>query len=240
MAEAVDGVRFFGVEVGVVRIGNSAMAPVFNVVVRPNDLQKAEGSGVQVSDVNLARRAFLDQVMEGVAAHIPGFKPPTGPSYQNSVAFRSGPFGYFAIVFTREQQLRIEAYLDCGDRDRNKRLFDEFFDNRGTWEQASGLPLVWDRLDEARASRIAAYDSFWLPGGEANREAATQEAVIRTVGLLKALEGPLRARGSAQGGDSPECVITAPFDGRCTRKRDASGLRPDGELGEHGGQSRAD
>jgi hypothetical protein len=193
----LDGIRFFGVELGIVRIGTSPPAPVFNVVVRPNDLQKADTGSPpgEVSDANIARRQFLDQVMDGVAQTMPGFRRPGG-TYRSYVTFRSGPFGIFSITFTRDQRLRVEVYLDCGNRHRNKILFDELYAARGRWESALGFTLAWERIDEARASRIASYLDFWLPGGEADAEMATQWATARTLKMLDVFEKYLRTRAT--------------------------------------------
>ena len=193
----VDGIRFFGVELSVVRIGGSPPAPVFNVVVRPNDLQKAETGGPpgEPTETSIARRQFLDDVMQRVVAAMPGFRPPSGPSWQSSMWFRSGPFGNFTLSFTREHRLRVEAYLDTGDRDVNKAFFDELYADRAEWERRLDHAVEWERLDAARASRIASYKEFWLPGGEDQAEEAASWAADRIVSMVRVLESTLRQRG---------------------------------------------
>lgn len=204
----LDGVRFFGVELGVVRIGTSPLAPVFNVVVRPNDLQKADAGSTsgEVSDANTARRQFLDRVMDGLIQNLPGFRRPIG-TYRNGVSFRSGPFGSFVVVFTRDRRLRVEAYLDCGNGSRNKALFDELHAAHEAWEKALGFPLAWERIDDARASRVASYLNFWLPGGEADADQAVQWATARTLKMLEVLEKHLRTRAAHIKSTSPQAGV---------------------------------
>jgi hypothetical protein len=204
----LDGVRFFGVELGVVCIAGSPPAPVFNVVVRPNDLQKAEGGAPpgEMSDANIARREFFDDVLARVSTDIQGFRKPSGSSYQGYVTFRSGPFGYFSLTFTREHRLRAEVYLDSGDAKRNKALFDELATARDRWEQSLGFTLEWDRLNDAKASRLARYLDFWLPGGEDQAEAAAEWATQTTVALISTFESTLRSR--AQALRAPDVVTT--------------------------------
>ena len=54
-------------------------------------------------------------------------------------------------------RVRAEAYIDFGEADANKALFDRLRRNRDALEQAFGEPLSWEWLDERRASRIAVY-----------------------------------------------------------------------------------
>ncbi len=70
------GVDFFGVEVGVVQIGETGpRAPVFEVVARPNDWQKAVkevggirggGSGPAISPLNATRQDLYAEVLTAV------------------------------------------------------------------------------------------------------------------------------------------------------------------------------
>jgi hypothetical protein len=59
-----DGVYFFGVELGVVRIDGSPPAPIFRVVARPNDWQKAVKSGTGISAVAQSRHDFFERLIE--------------------------------------------------------------------------------------------------------------------------------------------------------------------------------
>jgi len=59
--------------------------------------------------------------------------------------------------FTRRKELRIELYLDCGNKEQNKQRFDELLARKGEIEAAIGEPLRWERLENKRACRIAVY-----------------------------------------------------------------------------------
>jgi Domain of unknown function (DUF4268) len=61
-------------------------------------------------------------------------------------------------AFTRRKQLRIEVYLDSGDRDSTKAVFDGLFARKDRLEEVFGEPLQWERLDLKRACRIAVYN----------------------------------------------------------------------------------
>ena len=45
-------------------------------------------------------------------------------------------------------------YVDSGDRDWNKGLFDQLYDRKDGLEVEVGAPLEWERLDERIASRV--------------------------------------------------------------------------------------
>ena len=62
-----------------------------------------------------------------------------------------------AAAFARRRRLRIEIYIDYGDRQRNKACFDLLYSQKEHLEQVVGEPLAWERLDQKRACRIAAY-----------------------------------------------------------------------------------
>jgi CBS domain-containing protein len=59
--------------------------------------------------------------------------------------------------FARRKRLRIELYLDCGDKDTNKQRFEQLLARKSEIEQVVGEPLEWERLDNRRACRVAAY-----------------------------------------------------------------------------------
>lgn len=59
--------------------------------------------------------------------------------------------------FARGGRFRVELYIDQGDKEANKRIFDGLFRQRDEIESGIGEELSWERLDQRRASRIAAY-----------------------------------------------------------------------------------
>ena len=71
--------------------------------------------------------------------------------------------GYLAFSFARYERLRVEFYIDTGEKEKNKRLFDAFYLHKDEMQaEVKGIPrsLEWERMDDKRASRIA----FYHPG----------------------------------------------------------------------------
>ncbi|MGW5148212.1 DUF4268 domain-containing protein [Rhodococcus koreensis] len=192
---------FFGVEVGIVRIGNGPSAPVFDIVSRPNDWQKTVKTAGNAAEaraatpVNAARQALFTDILTAANTRQPAIAVPT-PKKGNWIAFASGPFGNWGLVIS-DDRLRVEAYLDTYNGDINNALFDEFAANSTAWQDQCGLELSWDRLEDRRASRIAAQKPVDLDD-PADREAARKWGVDTLVAMYNALNTPLRAAAKAR------------------------------------------
>ena len=201
------GINFFAVELGVVQIGNSGpRAPVFEIVARPNDWQKAVKTATgasAASGLNALRQDVFAEVMTAVNAKRPSIRIPSRGT-GNWIAFASGPFGSWAFTAPTEHSVRVEAYLDTGSLDTTKALYDDFDAERQHWQQITGIELSWEPLPDRRACRIAAYRDFDL----ANQRAEAIDWLTDTlIHLHDALNEPLRntakTRASTRLGTSP-------------------------------------
>lgn len=209
-----EGVSFFGVEVGIVQIGSGPRAPVFDVVARPNDWQKhvkaVAGGGPQpdITPLNEVRQEFFLEALTEIAVARPGIRIPSKQS-ANWLSFASGPFGYWAISVTQDRRIRLEAYLDNGDQERNKRLFDYARSSI----VAPELDIIWERLDARRASRIACYYDEVPPFDDAARRPALEWAVSTFGSLYETYNATLR-KMATELRNSPQAmaqdVLTAP------------------------------
>jgi hypothetical protein len=193
-------VKFFGVEISLVRIGEGPMAPVFEVIARPNSFTKttkgrtAIGGGTDglVTPLNARRQQFFADVLAEVNAMRPALRVPT-PQRGNWLSFASGPFGYWCVSQITGGQARVEAYIDTANRTLNKRLFDSFHAEADHWQEIVGATLSWERLDDKRASRIARYQNLDLDD-DASVVAAKEWAVGSIIALYDAMNEPLRVR----------------------------------------------
>lgn len=61
----------------------------------------------------------------------------------------------FGFVASRAHA-RAELYIDRGDRDENKRIFDVLFAQRSDIEADFGDELIWERLDDKQGCRVKA------------------------------------------------------------------------------------
>ena len=151
----------YGVVVELLRIDDSRPAFHFDVVARPNQWRKSKvGSSRSVSEKNQAYRAFFQRLVDRLRDKH-GFTTSRTASAQSwmdfSMGFRSGV--RYSASFAQGGRARAEIYIDVGDLEENKRLFDGLHERKQDVESAIGESLSWERLDEKRASRIAVYRS---------------------------------------------------------------------------------
>jgi len=93
-------------------------------------------------------------------------------------------------VIGMDDEAKVELYIDVGDEGENKRTFDTLASRRETIERGIGSPLDWERLDDARASRMS--KKLKVPGLKSlpERWADGQKAMIETMDRLVKVLGP--------------------------------------------------
>lgn len=135
-------------------------------------------AGWRVSSVNMsAERVVFSRIKEREQAYIQFFSQlltdlrltndipvnsisPDGQSWINVLRLgsqREGHTSFLGFSFARGGLFRVELYIDQGDKAKNKELFDSLQLRAEEIELAVGESLNWERLDNRRASRIAAY-----------------------------------------------------------------------------------
>jgi CBS domain-containing protein len=88
---------------------------------------------------------------------------PDGASWMviQSIPRGAATNGSFSFSFTRNKKLRVELYLDLGDQEQTKDVFDKLSAQKDKLEAQLG-PLVWERLENRRASRISIYHDGYI------------------------------------------------------------------------------
>jgi len=82
------------------------------------------------------------------------------PQPQNWLSFGAGKGGLsFVWAFKRNNRFAIELYIDTGDKNKNERIFEELEKHKDKIEnEIKGL--IWERMEEKRACRIAIYKNI--------------------------------------------------------------------------------
>ena len=163
--------RFFGVEISVVRIGESQPAPLFRMRAQPNDWH-AQLSAVARTTSQQAGKGPLYQkfwalFLQRVAASRPRWTRATKPQVTNWLSLPS-PFkglSYYSVSFAQGGKIRSELYLDFQDPDEVVRVYEELMSKKDVIESVYGRPLSWEELPGRRACRISDYAP-----GDVNRE----------------------------------------------------------------------
>ena len=152
--------QFFGIEVELWKIDDSRPAVNFKPVATPNEWRKRTVSGARatgkVSERNERYRDYFQKLIDTLREDH-SFTSASKGQPQNWYSFSAGHSQrvQYGANFASGERARVDIYIDNGDRDWNKRLFDELYKLKDTIEADLGEALEWERLDERRASRIA-------------------------------------------------------------------------------------
>lgn len=140
---------FFGIEIKLFKIDDSLPAPYFDVIVKPNQWVKTNGSIGNPSGRNLLYQDFFQTLLEKFKKEYPGI---TNASKGPAQPWCSIPSGYngltFQWVFKGNNRFVIELYIDFSAdpnrKDKNEEFFNNLFENKETIEKAIGQELKWE------------------------------------------------------------------------------------------------
>lgn len=161
-----DRFNFFGLEIELWRIGNSPMAPKFNVICKPNDWARNVAAGAsRIDSANLTDSKMLQQrywtaFKEYVLSHDSLFKPTKPlPQHWMSIAIGRSNFKLTAIASLYDSvnetydsnELRVELKIRGP---HSKSYFAEFQSTKDQIEQELGFPLHWYNPEDTQACRL--------------------------------------------------------------------------------------
>jgi len=151
--------QFFGVVVEVFKIDDSKPAYSFKPVVSPSEWQKSKKGQISgtVSAKGEAYRNYFQSLIDELREKYQFTNAKKGQP-QNWYSFSSGISGLQLIAsFAQGGKARTDLYIDVGDGDKNKALFDWFYEQRDEIHSKLGKVLEWERLDDKRSSRMSLY-----------------------------------------------------------------------------------
>lgn len=153
-----DRFNFFGLELEVWRISNSAAAPKFNVVSKPNDWSKRIGSAAsridsdELTETKALQLEYWTELRERLLEQSRVVKPqkPLAQHWTNFALGRSY-FGMFASVNT--QQSWIAVGMSCLGPSA-KHNFGQLHAQRVEIEREVGSVLSWEELPDKKESKV--------------------------------------------------------------------------------------
>lgn len=151
--------QFFGVIVEVLQIDDSKPAYNFNPVVFPNEWQKSkkQKTSSNISSKGEKYRSYFQSLIDELRENYK-FTGAKAGQPQSWYSFSTGIKGIlYGANFAMGGKARVEVYIDQGDYDKNKDLFDELYKQLSEIESTYGSPFEWERLDDKRSCRIALY-----------------------------------------------------------------------------------
>lgn len=149
-------VSFFGLELELWRIGDSPIAPKFNIVSKPNDWIKGGGGGTgsnrAAGETQLLQQQYWLALRELLAERKSVLKPQKAqPQHWLIVAIGRSNIHLAALVNTKKQRIAVELYLGGPEA---KKWFKALEAQKEQIEKEFAAPLDWQELPTKEASRI--------------------------------------------------------------------------------------
>ena len=162
-----DEIRFFGIEIELWRIGDSPIAPKFNIVSKPNDWTKPS-SGVKrrfaasITPTKQLQLEYWEALHEVMKQSDDSAVRPTKPLPQHWQQFSIGR-SYFhlqTLANTRDKSIGVQLTLAGDDA---KGHFGLLSDEKDEIEQEAGKKFEWRELPDNKESRINLHSKKWDP-----------------------------------------------------------------------------
>lgn len=155
--------RVFGVEINVVRIGDSAPAPNFDLIAQPNDWEKQvrtlTGATSTVSERSKTQRDFWERTLQRIRTEHPNWtraRTSSGPWVNISL-------GVAEVVMEMHwyrEGLVAQIYFTSQDEEVNSRRYEALLAKRADFEEALGETPKWDPMLGKKASRVLLNSGF--------------------------------------------------------------------------------
>lgn len=154
-----ESLSLYAVEASAIRIDESRPAFVLTLVSMPSEATVVTTEIAQQSSETKERyrtyfQALIDELREKHK-----FTNARAGQPQNWYTFASdmSRVYLYSTSFARGGKVRVEVYIDCGDKTKNEQLFECLLQQKAQIETAIGGELSWERLETKRACRIALY-----------------------------------------------------------------------------------
>lgn len=155
-----DSINFFGLEVELWQIGDSSVAPKFNIVSKPNDWSRSVGRAARqietgaLTDIKATQlefwTKFADKLKE--TSHLRLQKPKPQHWAMYSIG-RSG-FHLNGLHNTRDKCIGVELYIK---HQNSKHFYNQLYAQKNEIEAEIGHELIWKELPTKNATRIILY-----------------------------------------------------------------------------------
>lgn len=151
-----DELDFFAVEIELWRIGDSPMAPSFNVVVKPNDWAKTGQQNAKAAATMTPTKQRQLAFWTGWQAWLQGkgsalrTQKPLAQHWTNIALGRAG-IHLAATVHSREKRVGMEVYID---HNNSKAMFKQLLAQKDAIEAELKVALDWQELPDGHACRI--------------------------------------------------------------------------------------
>ncbi len=171
-------INFFLIEIHAYKIGDSEPAPMFEVVEKPNDFvkhSKAPNADKELNKSQSERLIFWEQFNQVVISRGKPFnlrKATTDHWYD--IALGTSDAHVAIDLISKGNYIVVEVYIND-----KKELFDRLYSYKSDIEENLGFEMVWDRLDNKKASRI----KYRIPGLDFDDHSNYDQLMNQTINI---------------------------------------------------------
>lgn len=154
-----ESLSLYAIEASAIRIDGSKPAFVLTLVSLPSEATLTTSTvGQEPSETKEKYRSYFQELIDDLR-NTHRFTNARAGQPQNWYTFASdnSKLYRYSVSFSQGGKVRVEIYIDCGDKAKNEELFDCLLQSKVQIESEIGTELSWERLDNRRACRIAAY-----------------------------------------------------------------------------------
>lgn len=159
-----ENTRIFGVVIHVVRIGDSPVAPNFELVAQPNDWEKTVRRAASASGATTEKALFYSRFWEQflTEARARGLEwvprgTTTTAAYCDTV---TAVPGVILSMWFQKKGLSFQLYFGSSDPELNSRRYEALEIARERFEEAFGADVVWDPMTRRKATRVIVSSPF--------------------------------------------------------------------------------
>lgn len=153
-----ESLGLFAVKASAIRIDASKPAFVLTLVSMPSEASIAPDIAPAPSETKERYRTYFQSLIDELR-EVHKFTNARAGQPQNWYTFASenSKVYTYSTSFAQGGRVRVELYIDCGDKIKNEQLFDCLLQRKQEIQVALEIDLEWEKLENRRACRIAVY-----------------------------------------------------------------------------------
>lgn len=140
---------------------------------------------------HILREKFWSQFLEKINSKH-SFCANISPSTDNWIPVALGMSGVSIWLVISKKYTRVEVYINRGDKEENKRIFDYFYSSKNKIENDFGGTLIWERMEDNVTSRIKHQLDGVGISSEADWDRMNEFLIDGVVRMLKAFKEPVK------------------------------------------------
>ncbi len=145
---------FYLLKIEAFRIGGSDPAPYISIIAGPSQVSRQVGDErKELAERKQTRKDFWNQLLKFARAKTHLFDR-INPTDDHWLSASSGIGGFSYNFVVRRDDSQVELYIERGNPEDNKRIFDSLFQRKTEIENRFGETLDWQRLDNRKGCRI--------------------------------------------------------------------------------------